>query len=169
MPCTCIFLLSVNTGIEVLKFSNKVFVTLQKPRPKYDIYNIRGIIEILKSRIQDASVGLKVALCLCLDGNDFIPMCNQVSHDSILKVFIHNQQYRDNLCQMSGAKVRINKDMIVDLFRFLFCPKKHQGSSITFDEVRALSISKTVDKSEKSGYRTCKPYTAPDRVPRNCW
>ena len=69
-------------------FKNDVYVILFKPGKTMDIYNITRILSYLESRYDDSHIGMKVALTLCLGGNDFIPKLNMISHTKIMKTVV---------------------------------------------------------------------------------
>lgn len=67
------------------KFKIAVHVVLQKPRSKFDIYNITAIVELLESYYNDRTMGMKVAVGLCMGGNDFVPKFYLISHSTVLQ------------------------------------------------------------------------------------
>ena len=78
-----------------------MIVILQKPRGKVDSYNITKIIEVLEAAYHDEHIGVKVALPLCLGGNDFFPKFHQISHETIIKTVIDDQQFRASLFKVA--------------------------------------------------------------------
>ena len=44
---------------------------LRKPENKVDIYNITGMIELLEMHYKNSTIGMKMAMILCMGGNDF--------------------------------------------------------------------------------------------------
>lgn len=65
------------------KFSNPVFVLLQK-QGKKTLYNITSMIEVRESYYQDSCIGGKVALALCMGGNNFLPKLHNITHSKVL-------------------------------------------------------------------------------------
>ncbi|CAC5396692.1 unnamed protein product [Mytilus coruscus] len=53
-------------------FKIPVYVFLQKPGKIFDLYCITRMLEVLEKQLQDKHIGIKIALALCLGGNDFI-------------------------------------------------------------------------------------------------
>ena len=96
------------------KFRNQVFVFLQKQRVKYDIYNIRAMLQILEKSFGDQNIGIKVALALCLGGNDFYPKSHQISDETVVKAVTENSQSMQNLFSI-GENISINKQVLVQL------------------------------------------------------
>ena len=137
-------------------FKNQVFVILQKQRGKHDIYNITSMIQIMEKSFDDQTIGIKVALALCLGGNDFFPKCHQVSHETVVKAVTENTHFRQNLFSIAEG-VRINIPVLVELYKALYCPKKFQGHSLSYENVRALTIGKIADESRNGGFRTNNP------------
>ena len=64
------------------KFITPVFVILQKPGQKIDIYNITSLLEMLEEGLNERYVGAKIAAGLCIGGNDFVPKFHGNSHYS---------------------------------------------------------------------------------------
>ena len=65
-------------------FLNRVLVLLQKPYQKWDVYNITGILEFVEKRCNDVNIGVKLAMGLCMGGNDFLPKYYGISHEKVL-------------------------------------------------------------------------------------
>ena len=139
------------------KFKNQLLVILQKKGPKYDVYNITAMVELFESTFRDRNIGMKVAFCLCMGGNDFIPKCDQYSHDTVLKTVLQTPVYRDHLFQFEESCVTVNKDRFVDLYRRMYCPVKFRNTNIPYDEVRTMTIGKRMDPAKKTGYSTADP------------
>ena len=64
---------------------------------------------------------------------------------------------RLNLCHTDTDKIILNQECLVLLYKFLFGSKKHCCDSLTFENVRAISIGKRPDTSAKVGYSTSDP------------
>ena len=138
-------------------FRNPVFVVLEKPRGGYDIYNITGMIKLFESRFLDMNIGVKVALGLCLGGNDYVPKLYKKSHEVVLTHIISSPVLRNNLFVFGEDKIVLNQAQFAELFRGIYCPKREQKNNLSYQEVRALTIAKIEDKSFKEGYRTNDP------------
>ena len=138
------------------KFRYQVFVILQKQRGKHDIYNITAMLQIMEESFQDQNIGIKVALALCLGGNDFYPKSHQISHETVVKEVTENPQFRQNLFNITES-ISIDKQVLIQLYKALYCPKKFQGHSLSYENVRALTIGKKDDESKKGGFKTNNP------------
>ena len=120
------------------KFRNPVYVILQKPRSVMDIYNVTKILEVLEHSFADQDIGMKLAVAICMGGNDFIPSCHQIFHDSILKLFV-KEQYRRNLFLIQSGMMRIDQTWFTDFYKTIYCPKRYTPSDYTFEDVRAIN------------------------------
>ena len=139
------------------KFTKDVFVVLQKPFGRQDIYNITGMLTVFENKYCDGNIGSKIAMGLCIGGNDFIPKLFQVSHEKILNLIINSPYFRQELFTLDKNRLIINKLVFVDLMRTLYCPRKYQNQTLSYQQVRAVTIGKTEDKDGKGGYRTNDP------------
>ena len=137
-------------------FKNPIFVILQKPRSRIDIYNVTKMLEVLERSYADKEIGSKLAVSLCMGGNDFMPKCHQISHDTILKLLL-TQPYRQNLFFFQSGKITVNQACFVEFYKTLYCPKRCQPSGLTFEEVRAITIAKSTDEKHQSGFKTRDP------------
>ena len=142
---------------EKYQFINPVYVILQKPAGKLDIYNITGMLALFERFYCDINIGTTLSIGLCVGGNDFIPKLYQMSHDRILKLLTSSPWLRLNLCHTDNGKLILNQDCLVQLYKTLYCPKKYCCDSLTFENVRAISIGKRPDASAKGGYSTNDP------------
>lgn len=57
-------------------------------------------------------IGVKVALALCIGGNDFIPKCYQISHATVMKTLIETPFYRENLFSFQGNKIHTHQKRV---------------------------------------------------------
>ena len=73
-----------------------VYVVLHTPGSKYDVYNVNLLLELLGNVYEDRTMGIKVAVNLCMGGNDFVPKLQQVSHSTFLK-HVLKPKYRNSL------------------------------------------------------------------------
>ena len=92
-----------------------------------------------------------------MGGNDFVPKCDQFSHATVLKMVMQTPIYRDHLFKFEDGCVKMNKDRFTDLYRRIYCPIKLKNTSISYDEVRTMTIGKKMDPTKKAGYRTADP------------
>ena len=51
----------------------------------------------------------------------------------------------------------MSEQYLKTFYKTVFCPKKHRGMSLSYDQVRALTIGKSRCQSEKGGYVTNDP------------
>ncbi|MEW8546925.1 MAG: hypothetical protein AB2693_25705 [Candidatus Thiodiazotropha sp.] len=136
-------------------FLSTVYVALQKPGSKYDVYNITRILGLFERVYKDKNIGLKVAIGLCIGGNDFIPKFQQISHTTLMKLWL-KQAYRSSCLTVSDGKLTLNEDKFVDFIKELYCPKRICSEDFSFEQVRALSIGKKASDSP-SGYSMKDP------------
>ena len=55
------------------KFCNPVYILLPKPESKKDVFNATLMLELFEVAFSDKMVGVKLAVALCIGGNDYIP------------------------------------------------------------------------------------------------
>jgi hypothetical protein len=139
------------------KYYSQVFVILQKQGGKMDIYNVTALLEIFQNVFEDQLIGIKIAFCLCIGGNDFIPKFHQISHDTVMKLFMANKKYRQNLFLNDGVKFNLCKDVYIDFVKNLYSPTKMKDTAIPYETVRAMSIGKVFDETQRDGYRINDP------------
>lgn len=137
-------------------YKHPVYVILQKPRSRVDIYNVTSMLEHFEKVYSDKYIGVKIAVALCIGGNDFIPKCYQISHETILKMALKTE-YRSHLLSINEGNIILNKDCFVDFFKNLYCPKRLKSYDLSFMDVRAATIGKAVDPTQQSGYKTNDP------------
>ena len=101
-------------------------------------------------------IGSKLAFTLCIRGNDFVPKLYSKSHDTVCKTVLENT-FRNSLYSVDNGRFSLNKDVYIELVKYVLTPKRKQGSYIPYEEVRAISIAKTKDKSKKSGNKHTDP------------
>lgn len=134
-----------------------MFVVLQKAGGKVDTYNITGMLSLFEHRYNDQYIGMKIAFTLCLGGNDFIPKFHAISHETVLKYVIDNANFRNNLYKAVEGKCVLNKELFIELIKNLYTPKRLQNSNVSFDDIRAITIGKKEDASQKAGFKTANP------------
>ena len=123
-------------------FRNEVIVVLCKPENKLDIYNITGMIELLEMHYKDNTIGMKMALILCMGGNDFLPKIHMQSHAKIMLQYMSGKY--PSLLLYSCDKLVLNTDSFVDFIKELFFSNrmKRQNINMSFDEIRSNTIGK---------------------------
>ena len=135
-------------------FNIPVFVVLEKPRGGYDIFNITGLINLLERSFLDSNIGVKVALGLCVGGNDYVPKLYTKSHDEVLTQIVSCPVLKDHLFVFGEDRIVLDQLLFAELFRRIYCPKREQKNNLSYQDVRALTIAKKPNKSSKGGYRT---------------
>ena len=122
--------------------SNHVYVMLQKPGGSVDMYNITKFIRVLQTKFNDPLIGAKVAITLCIGGNDFIPKFYGMSHDKYLTTML-TDNFRDRLFILKNDRLRLSESVFVDYVQALFCPKALKSSQRTFEEVQEATREMT--------------------------
>ena len=124
------------------KYIHQVYVVLQKLARRIDIYNITGILEHLERAYTDDLIGMKVALGLCLGGNDFIPKLHGHSHEKVLVQSL-NERFMDRLFVFTRPQLEVKIDVktYLDFVKCLYS-RKEEDKTKPFEEVRLASISK---------------------------
>ena len=155
------------------KFENGVFVILQKPFKKLDIFNITSILEKVENKYDNNEIGKTVALTLCLGGNDFIPKFYGISHNAILKCIFTDDRFRTSLFipdETGETSDMINLNTLLDIMKALYCPKNKDHRNLSYEDVRQLTImkrsviAKDVMSSDamNSQYRNPQQWLPPD-------
>lgn len=134
-----------------------VYVVLQKQAGKVDVYNITALLSLFEEHYKDPAIGSKLAYTLCIGGNDFVPKLYSKSHDNVCKTVLESTYFRNSLYRVNNGRLALNIDVYIELVKFMFTPKRKQGSYIPYEEERAITIAKTKDKSKKSGYKHTDP------------
>ena len=145
------------------KFINNVFVVLQKPHGKSDIYNITSIIEVLENMYKDKYVVIKVSLGLCLGGNDFVPKFHGKSHATILRLLFESPNlFRVDRCT-DNVIINFDKEVYIDFVKHLFCPKTRNATQLSFEDVRVITIYGSKLKKSRE-YRNPQLWLPPEIV-----
>ena len=149
------------------EFKHEVFLLLVKPTTK-DLYNITGIIRLLEKKYKDKHMALKMAIYLCIGGNDFIPKFYQITHKNFVERILMSENVRSGLIQITmgdeqdcqRCHIQINKELYKDLIKEMYCPKYLYPSQFTFDEVRQMSVQ-LPQKSDSNEYRDARNWVPP--------
>ena len=67
------------------KFCNPVYIILQKPESKNDVYNATLMLELFEATFSDKMAGVKCAVALYIGGNDYIPKFHEKSHTAVVQ------------------------------------------------------------------------------------
>ena len=123
------------------EFCNPVYVILCKPGERFDIYCITSILNTLEKATEDSHIGVKVAIGLCIGGNDFLPRYHVVgTHSKVLRLLTENKDFLENLIHLSPDKsVTLEKHKYEEFIKQLYLPKK-DTSNMSFEEVRKNTI-----------------------------
>ena len=147
-------------------FKYPVYVLLQKPGGLSDLYNITKILELLEATWKEEHIGMKVAIALCLGGNDYLPKIQHMSHDTIMEKFMKIPELRLNLLQFTTnvdgkcTGFTVSPTMYEDLFKRLYTPRNLDPDKLTYDEVRQLSIRKPNEDKLRDSQRWLQPASA---------
>ena len=142
---------------EANKYKFPVYVILQKQAGKVDVYNITSLLSLFEEHYKDPAIGSKLAYTICIGGNDFVPKLYSKSHDTVCKTVLENSHFRNSLYTVDEERISLNKDVFIDLVKYIYTPKRKQGLHIPFEEVRAISIAKTEHAGKTSGYKHADP------------
>ena len=116
-------------------FRNPVYVLLQKPSGT-DVYNITRIIEVLEHTHKDVHISEKIALTLCIAGNDFIPKMHQINHTRVLRHLLENKEFCDSMFKFEQSMI-LDSNMYIEFVKQLYCRKRlGDPKLVSFEEVR---------------------------------
>ncbi len=156
------------------EFIYPVYVVLQKPEKKVDIYNITSIIWILElGKNGDIGTAVKVAVGLCMGGNNFIPKLQYVSHTDVLQLFMESTHFRQNLLRINYPEMTINDDVYLQFVKELYCSKLKLDKHQSFNTIRnhtilkkraAISVNPGMSKLINSPNRWMPPASALIRI-----
>lgn len=138
-------------------FTHACYVLLQKPHKRVDLYNITYILEVMEKATDDKHIGVKIAMGLCLGGNDFIPKFHGISHEKVLKTLLQQNNFCTRLFTITPetglpykVNVKLQPDVFVELVKVLYCPKT-MDSSLPFETIRkATMFTSTVSSTASS-------------------
>ena len=136
------------------EFLNPVFVVLQKPGGKLDVYDITRMLSVMERSYGGCSIGSLLSLGLCIGGNVFIPKLHLISHEKILRLLLSMPNLHQNLLKTVNGKLMLNQECLVELYKMLYCPKKYKKHITTYEDIRAITIGKQEDKASRGGYTT---------------
>ena len=74
-----------------------VYVVLNKKNGQMDIYNISVFLEALERVFDDTDIGVKLAVGLSLDGNDYLPRFHNITHTAQLLTLFGNNKFRQGM------------------------------------------------------------------------
>ena len=118
---------------------NPVYVLLQKPGQLIDVYNITAILSLLKNRYNDPLIGAKVAITLCIGGNDFIPKLYRQSHEKYLKLMLADE-FRNSLFVDDNGRLKLDPQRFVEYIKVLYYGRGKDPNKVTYENVRSASM-----------------------------
>ena len=86
------------------RFLVNVFVALKKGE-LLDVYDITGIVAKVESAFDDREIGAKIAMILCMAGNDFLPKFQNISHLDMLSLFLRTLTFRSNMISLVDGSI----------------------------------------------------------------
>ncbi len=102
-----------------------------------------SIIRILElGKNGDIGTAVKVAVGLCMGGNDFIPKLQYVSHTYVLQLFMDSTHFRQNLLRINYPEMTINDDVYLQFVKELYCSKLKLDKHQSFNTIRNHTILK---------------------------
>ena len=140
------------------KFCNPVYILLHKPESKNDVYNATLMLELFEAAFSDKMVGVKLAVALCIGGNDYIPKLHEKSHTAVLQKLL-TPTYRHTLfSSLSSNSIVLDENQFVNAIKELYCTGKlkHNATGIAYETVRATTIGKKTANCP-TGYVTRNP------------
>ncbi len=126
-------------------FQFPVFVLLQKARGMFDIFNVTNMIEILEKKLGHLA-SMKIAIILCMGGNDFLLKFQGISHEKMILAFIESPFLLDSLVifdfdHSNQIKTgHINKELFQQFISTLYCPSNIIATDLTFSQIRQITI-----------------------------
>jgi hypothetical protein len=131
---------------EDMTFKNPLFVLLQKPSGT-DVYNITAMVEVLEKKYGDKNAAVKIALILCLGGNDYLPKLHGISHSKLASLFVAEQEFYNHLFEFKEeGNIQMNVDKYEQFITYLYCRKTFgDPKTSSFDSVRNMNISQNKD------------------------
>ena len=139
------------------KFVHPVYVVLQKHAKSVDFYDVTGILETLEEKFEDLHIGVKVAVGLCMGGNDFVPKFYSMAHKKVLQLALADT-FRSTLVHIHPPEVTFNEEMFPTFVKHLYSGGK---SDKCFEEVRQKSMFSSVQRKNDSKYRNPKLWMPP--------
>ena len=139
------------------KFPQPVYVVLQKHGKYLDFYNITGILEALEDKFDEMYIGVKVAVALCMGGNDFVPKFYNMAHKKVLQLAL-SDTFRSTLVNVNPPDVTFNEELFPTFVKHLYAGKHVEKN---FDDVRQKTMVSGVQRSNEGIYRNPKLWMPP--------
>ena len=108
---------------------------------------------------------MKIAVYLCMGGNDFIPKYYLISHIDIVQRILR-KNFKSTLLMLlfEGERctsINVNESVYLELLKDLYCPKNLEPTAFTFDEVRQMSAKIPRKKKQIEEYRNPRQWLPP--------
>ena len=87
------------------KFKCTVYVRLDM-KGYFDLYDITAIVETLESVFGQKQSGMKLAIGLCLGGNDFLPRFQRIPHQQVIALLFSNNRFLTELFNLTDVHAR---------------------------------------------------------------
>ena len=142
------------------KYKFPVYVILQKPGKRNDIFNVTNILEVFEERYDDTNIGAKVAIALCIGGNDFIPKMFGINHSTVLKQYLSHTLLQSNLVSFV-PEIKLSLNNYILLIKLLYCPKNLNVTTNSFEEIRSATMYKK-SKTKKIVYKPAQRWMPPE-------
>ena len=112
------------------------------------------MVELLESVFTETHIGAIMAIGLCLGGNDFLPRFSGISHLKVLQMLFSKDRFRQELLELhetNGVSVyQLNERIYLDFVKSLYCPRRLDEQSLSFEEVRQLTIKPSSGRKAKN-------------------
>ena len=119
-------------------FKHPVFVILQKQK-FMDVYNITGIIELLEGHFKEPNIAAKVAVILCMGGNDYMLRYQGITHTKIVKEFLKNDAVRHNLLSFDKEPPHVSVAYYKMLVKHLYCPSSLDPTKLSVENINQVT------------------------------
>ena len=145
------------------KFLHPVYVILQKNAKTLDFYDITGIIEALEESFEEKYVGIKVAIGLCMGGNDFVPKFHSKAHTKVLQLVL-SAAFRHKLFKISPTEVVFNEELYPTFVKHLYGGDDDQS----FEDIRrkTMHLGRGTEGSFRNAQFWMPPHSALMKVAR---
>ena len=139
------------------QFLHPVYVVLQKRGKLFDFYDITGIIEVLEKKFENKYVGIKVAIGLCMGGNDFVPKFHSMAHKKVLQLAL-SDVFLHRLITINPPMVTLNEGLYPEFVKHLYAGNK---ADCCFEDVRKKTMMSGPMLQEHHMYRNPQLWMPP--------
>ena len=124
-------------------FKHPVFCILRKPNSSVDVYNMTAIINAIEKEYTDPNICKKIAIALCMGGNDFVPRLYRKNHTSIFKLSVQ-APFISTLIKFEGGCITLDHDVYIELIKLLYT--RRTKAAMEYNEVRKDTMYKGTTK-----------------------